>query len=248
MQQDPIGEIVVVYEDDRILAVSKPNRLLVHRSKLDYYEPRNLLNELSAMTGLHLHPAHRLDKATSGVMLLAKDAETLSRLRESFNARVVEKVYVALVRGYTPATGTIDAVVEGVTDGKEREAVTRFTTLYHVEVPIEVSRYSTSRYSMVEARPITGRYHQIRVHFDKIRHPIIGDSRHGDRKHNHMFKEHLHQEALFLHAREITFPHPSGGTLTVSAPLPDHFAQIKAKWAWNEGAHPEAAEPGNHNK
>ena len=248
MKQDPIGTIEVVFEDEVLMVVSKPNRMLVHRSAMDYYEDRNLLRELSATRAERLHPAHRLDKATSGAILFAKSNEVLSYLREEFNARRVEKQYLAVVRGFTPSDGVIDAPLLADGDTKEREALTRFTTLKHVEVNMSVSRYPSSRYSLVRAFPETGRYHQIRMHFDKIRHPIIGDSRHGDKKHNAMFRDQLNLEPLFLHAERLSFKHPNGSQLTVSAPIPAHFTAILNLWNWMDGASHEAVQPGNHKK
>lgn len=248
MKQEPIGTIELLYEDSELLVVSKPNRMLVHRSSMDYYEDRNLLRELSASRSERLHPAHRLDKATSGVIVFAKSNAALSFLREEFNARRVEKHYLAVVRGYTPAQGTIDRPLLAEGDHKEREALTRYTTLKHVEVEMRVTRYPQSRYSLVRIYPETGRYHQIRMHFDKIRHPIIGDSRHGDRKHNAIFREKLGLEPLFLHAEQLRFAHPNGGQITVSATLPQHFSALLTRWDWVDGASALAVEPGNHRK
>ncbi len=248
MKQDPIGTIEVLFEDEALIVVSKPNRMLVHRSAMDYYEDRNLLRELSSTRSERLHPAHRLDKATSGAILFAKSNEVLSYLREEFNARRVEKHYLAVVRGFTPSEGAIDAPLLAEGDTKEREALTRFETLKHTEINMSVSRYPSSRYSLVRAFPETGRYHQIRMHFDKIRHPIIGDSRHGDKKHNAVFRDQLHLEPLFLHAESLSFKHPNGTQLTVSAPVPAHFNTLLSLWDWMDGASPEAVEPGNHKK
>lgn len=248
MKQEPIGTIDILFEDEALMVVSKPNRMLVHRSAMDYYEDRNLLRELSSTRSERLHPAHRLDKATSGAILFAKSNPVLSYLREEFNARRVEKQYLAMVRGFTPAEGVIDAPLLAEGDHKEREALTRYTTLKHVEVTMSVSRYPTSRYSFVRAFPETGRYHQLRMHFDKIRHPIIGDSRHGDKKHNSVFREQLQLEPLFLHAEALSFMHPNGSRMTVHAPIPSHFTDLLKLWDWMDGASPEAVEPGNHRK
>ncbi len=248
MKQDPIGEITTLYEDDALLIVSKPNRMLVHRSAMDYYEDRNLLRELSAQHSERLHPAHRLDKATSGAIVFAKSNEVLTFLREAFNQRTVKKHYLAVVRGFTPAAGEMDAPLVAEGDDKEREALTRYTTLKHIEVDLSVSRYPTSRYSFVRAEPETGRYHQIRMHFDKIRHPIIGDTRHGDKKHNAVFRDKLLLEPLFLHSERIEFEHPNGTVLDVTAPLPAHFIRVLEMWDWLDGASDLAVPTGNHRK
>jgi tRNA pseudouridine65 synthase len=248
MEQSPSGKPEIIFEDHALLVANKPNRMLVHRTKLDFYESTNLLNLLAHAAGYPMHPAHRLDKPTSGVILFAKSKEVLSMLREQFNARSIRKRYVAIVRGFTPLTGSIDRSLSSETDATLREARTEYRTLMHTEQAFSVSRYPTSRYSFIEAFPETGRYHQLRMHFDKIRHPIVGDSRHGDRKHNHYFREKLKLEYLFLHAASIELTHPDGHRMLVSAPLPNHFEEILNRWSWSPGASHEAVETGNHRK
>lgn len=235
MEQEPLGEPHVIYEDQRIIAVSKPNRLLVHRTNMDFYERRNLLKWLSETNNSKLHPAHRLDKATSGIVLFTKDAEALRFLREQFNERSVAKTYLALVRGFTAEQGEIDKALKGEDDNKLRSAVTQYTTLKHTEVPIPVSRYDTSRYSLVRVKTKTGRFHQIRLHFAHLRHPVIGDTRHGDLQHNKMFRDSLKCEGLFLHASSIAFTHPDGSRIKIVAPQPAHFDKIFKMWPWRSG-------------
>lgn len=236
MQQDPLGEPQILYEDEHVLVASKPNRLLVHRTEMDYYERRNLLRWLGDVRQGNFYPAHRLDKATSGVIVFAKDKESLQHLRIQFNERSVEKEYLALVRGYTSKEGSIEKAIRGEEDPRLKAALTRYETLFHVEVPIAVSRYETSRYSIVKVRPETGRYHQIRLHFAHLRHPLVGDSRHGDLRHNHMFRDQLGLEALFLHAHTLCFTHPAGRRIALSAPLPAHFEAILRRWDWIAGS------------
>lgn len=236
MQQDPLGEPRILYEDEHVLVASKPNRLLVHRTEMDYYERRNLLRWLGEVREGSFYPAHRLDKATSGVIVFAKDKESLQHLRIQFNERSVGKEYLALVRGYTAAEGTIEKAIRGEEDPRLKTATTHYETLFHVEVPIAVSRYDSSRYSIVRVQPETGRYHQIRLHFAHLRHPVVGDTRHGDLRHNHMFRDLLGLEALFLHAETLSFMHPAGRRLELSAPLPAHFKAIQSKWDWVAGS------------
>lgn len=238
MEQDPLGQPRIIYEDERVIGVFKPNRLLVHRTNIDFYEKRNLLQWLAEEVKTTVHPAHRLDKATSGIVLFAKDLDALRSLRQQFTERTLAKSYLALVRGFTPAIGKIEKPLPKDGDSTLREAVTNFMTLQHTEVPIAVSRYATSRYSLVRAFPETGRFHQIRLHFAHLRHPIIGDSRHGDKKHNTMFRENMQLPALFLHAENIEFTHPDGMQIALHAPMPDHFKTIMATLSWESGAHP----------
>lgn len=246
MEQDPIGSHAILYRDDDILIALKPNRLLVHRSHIDFYERKNLLATLKSETGLWLQPAHRLDKATSGVIAFGLTPESHAFLSNQFKERKVKKTYTALVRGYTPEQGEIDIPLQSDSSDKEREALTRYTTTHHLELNEAIGRYPTSRFSLVEAFPETGRFHQIRLHFKKIRHPIIGDHRHGDRKHNHWFAHQLKLEALFLHASSLTIQHPQGQMLTIKAPLPVHFKEVLDRWEWKPGASPIASPTGNH--
>lgn len=246
MEQTPIGIPEVLFCDEHVLIASKPNRLLVHRSNIDYYEKKNLLSWLKKETGLWLQPAHRLDKATSGVIAFGLTPESHAFLRAQFNERTIQKTYTALVRGYTPESGEIDFALQADDDDREREALTRYRTTHHVEIDIPIGRYPTSRFSLVEAYPETGRFHQIRLHFKKIRHPIIGDHRHGDRKHNHWFAQELELEALFLHASSLTLRHPNGNLMTFNAPLPNHFQTIQQSWNWQAGASADAHPTGNH--
>ncbi len=246
MEQTPIGTHSILYRDEHILIASKPNRLLVHRSNIDFYETKNLLATLKHETGLWLQPAHRLDKATSGVIAFGLTPEAHAFLSQQFNARSVKKTYTALVRGFTPESGEIDLPLVSDNDAKEREALTRYVTTHHVEINEAIGRYPTSRFSMVRVFPETGRFHQIRLHFKKIRHPIIGDHRHGDRKHNHWFAESLKLEALFLHATSLSLQHPNGQFMTFDSPLPTHFETVLNLWKWQDGASSEAHPTGNH--
>lgn len=236
MQQEPIGDPYILYEDDRLVATWKPNRMLVHRTKLDYYERQNLRRWLADKLNQKVDPIHRLDKPTSGIVLFAKDVDALNHVKQQFLEHTVRKEYIALVRGYTEPDGSIEKPLQKEGSTEAKEAFTYYETTKHVEVPIEVSRYPQSRYSIVRVQPRTGRFHQIRLHFSHLRHPIVGDSKHGDRKHNHMFRDELKLAPLFLHAQKLTFKHLDGCQIVIHAPLPPHFLEIERKWDWQLGA------------
>lgn len=231
----------MLYEDEQLLIVSKPNNLLVHRTNLDYYATTNLLEEIERTRLIKAFPAHRLDKATSGVVILTKTKQALSYMRECFNRREVSKTYLLLTRGYTKFEGVIDLplIAEGQTVA--REALTPFETISHTELPLPSERYPTTRLSLVKAVPETGRYHQIRLHFDKIRHPIVGDKKHGDLKLNRNLIQYGFSDHLYLHAQSISFRHPNGWMLHIEAPLPPHFRYALRQINWSSGAHPDAA-------
>ncbi len=241
MKQDSIGKPRIIFRDEHLIAVHKPNRMLVHRTHLDFYENVNLRRWLAAETGLKVDPVHRLDKATSGIVLFACHTEALNALRNQFVEQKVQKSYLLLARGFTAQEGTIEHEVKS-DDGKARSAVTHFKTLAHTEVEVAISRYPTSRYSLVEALPKSGRFHQIRLHFAHLRHPVIGDTRHGDRKHNQYFRDTLGIQPLFLHAASLSFEHPNGGEVTIFSQPPDHFTSIRRQFEWNTGSGVEPEE------
>jgi hypothetical protein len=130
-------------------------------------------------------------------------------MQKQFLNYEVQKTYLTLVRGFTEEVGSIDYALK--TDkGNSQEAISHYTTLQRFEVPISLGKFSTSRYSLVEVKPKTGRTHQIRRHMAHISHPIIGDRRHGCNRQNNLFRDHaiLGLDTMLLHASSLTFTHP----------------------------------------
>ena len=197
----------IIFEDEYLLIINKPSNLLVHHS----YYARNIeedsLVELLSLQGIKAYPVHRLDRKTSGLILFAKQKEEVSIFQALFDNRQIEKKYLALLRGFTPAEGVIDSPVKNER-GNYKDAETHFRSLKQIELQIPVEPYETSRYSIVEFTPKTGRMHQLRIHANKISHPIIGDPKHGNRHHNHMFIDRFGVDNLFLHAHSLQFTHP----------------------------------------
>jgi tRNA pseudouridine65 synthase len=155
----------------------------------------------------------------------------------------VVKRYVAVVRGMIPEGGLIDYPLveepDRMTDRLARsgkgaqEAITSFRRLAVAELPYPSGRHDTSRYSLVEAQPLTGRKHQIRRHFKHLHHPVIGDTTHGEGFHNRRFREEFDCPRLLLHALEMTIPHPvTGEDLTVTAPVDELFARLLDRMGW----------------
>ena len=175
----------------------------MHRSKIARDATTSVLKILRAQTGLHLYTVHRLDRKTSGLVVIALNPETQSFLNEQFRERKVSKCYQAIVRGYTELEGTIDYAIKN-DKGVLKDAITSYKTLQHYDCPWPSERHPSSRYSLVELYPETGRYHQLRMHMAHIYHPIIGDRPHGCNKQNRLWKE-LHQmNTMLLHAARIT--------------------------------------------
>jgi tRNA pseudouridine65 synthase len=203
-------EIEVVFEDESLIVVNKPNNLLVHAS---YYarnikEP-SMVDHLGAQVNAKLYPVHRLDYKTSGCIVLAKSSEIAAQLQKQFENQTIKKTYIALLRGYVNEEGLIETPVKNAETGKYKEAKTYYGKIESVEVDIAVQPYDKSRYSLVEFRPETGRMHQLRIHANKISHPIIGDHKYGNRHHNKMFAEELGVDLMFLHAYQLGVLHPN---------------------------------------
>jgi 23S rRNA pseudouridine1911/1915/1917 synthase len=218
----------ILYEDGHVAVVDKPAGMVVHPAF--GHTSGTLVNAVLARwpeiarfsvpdrAGI----VHRLDKETSGVILIAKSAEALENLQAQFKARTVEKRYVALVEGMpqTPK-GLVDAPIGRDPDQRKRMAVVHdgreAVTEYHV---LENYAY----HSLLDVFPKTGRTHQIRVHLAFIGCPVVGDTVYGPRKQRIKMKRH------FLHAAAITFGLPDGGNrLTVESPLPPSLQNILDK-------------------
>jgi tRNA pseudouridine65 synthase len=217
----------ILYIDEHLVAIDKPAGLLVHRTALDTREQRFALQLLRDQLGRPVWPAHRLDKGTSGVLLFALDASVASLLGQAFESAQMSKCYLALVRGWPSAeAGLIDHPLardpERASAGQEMLAArTAWTLQRRLEWPLALDpRFPGSRFALIEARPETGRRHQIRRHLKHIAHPIIGDATHGKGPLNRAVAAHLGVQRLWLHALSLAFAHPlTGAPLRVEAPL-----------------------------
>ena len=212
----------IVFEDQQLLVINKPAGLVVHPAA--GHERDTLVDALlarhiplgAAPEGDNMRRpgiVHRLDKDTSGLLLVAKTSEAMLGLAQQFQAHTITKRYLALVEGHLPvAEGAIDAPVGRDQRQRQRMAITAqhgrdAQTLFWVEQEF-------SRFTLLRVQIITGRTHQIRVHFAAIGHPVAGDSLYGR-------LQRPEPPRLFLHAAELRFIHPTTGQeLTFSAPLP----------------------------
>lgn len=213
----------IVYQDPYLVAINKPHNLLVHRSPIARDAEQFALQLLRDQLGQLVFPAHRLDRKTGGVLLFALDKETGQKMQSLFMKRAVKKSYLAVVRGYSDAEGYIDYPLRKE-DGPLQDATTSYRTIAQSEIPIPHGQFATSRYSLIEAAPETGRMHQLRKHFAHILHPIIGDRPHGCNKQNKFWKETYHMDTMLLHASQLSFRHPATDSLTtVKAGLQPEF-------------------------
>ena len=213
----------IVYQDEHLIAINKPHGLLVHRSKIANDATEFALQLLRDQIGRHVNPAHRIDRKTGGLLLFAFDKEVEVAMQKQFQEGLVSKKYLAVLRGYAPDHLDIDYPL-AKENGTMQEAFTSFKTLQHTEIEIAFGKHPTSRYSLVEATPTTGRMHQLRRHFAHIFHPIIGDRKHGCNKQNKFFKEQFEMTTMLLHASALTFMHPvTLQTVTLNADLQEEF-------------------------
>lgn len=235
--------LTILYRDEQIVVIDKPANLLVHRSEIDRHETRFAIQLLRDQIGRRVWPAHRLDRGTSGVLLFGLSPEIAGILGRQFEAGTVAKRYQAVVRGHPPAAGDIDHPLSRQRDAyefqgedsshKAQPALTHYRRLAEIELPVEVDRYPSSRYALLELEPVTGRRHQLRRHLKHIAHPIIGDATYGKGRHNRYFAEHLDCRRLLLACVELGFDHPvDRRRLNINAPVSGEFAALLARFGW----------------
>lgn len=231
--------ISVLFEDDGLVAVAKPAGLFVHRSLADRSANEFLVQKVRDQIGCFVYPLHRLDRPTSGLVLLAKSPESASRYGRLFMDQQMQKVYLALVRGFAPAEARIDRPLTSSRGQRKSDshplsepqpAVTHIQTLEQFEIPVASDRHQTTRLSLLHASPFTGRYHQIRRHLAGISYPILGDAEHGDSRLNRCLQQHLRCARLMLAAVRISFLHPeTQQTVTIECPPEASFQNVVEK-------------------
>ncbi len=225
--------ISVIYEDENFIGLSKPAGMLVHKTAKNeqeetvadwllahYPEVKNVGDAPQIRPGL----VHRLDKETSGVLVVAKNQKTFEYLKNLFQEHKIVKIYVALVHGKLEGSGVIDTPI-GLKPGTVRrsirtknmkmvkEAVTEYKVLKNFEKDGEF-------FTLVELIPKTGRTHQLRVHLASIHHPVVGDALYGPKKNP------LGLARQFLHAESIEFTREDGSRLRLAADLPEELQKI----------------------
>ena len=219
----------ILHLEENFVAIEKPPGFHVHqperprrRVSPDIVCLPNLRDQLS----LYLYPVHRLDVGTDGVLVFALNKFSAGGLCKQFQLGHVKKTYFAIVRGYTEDEGVIDIPLELDSTGELAESLTRYKTHARVELPFAVGkRHASARYSLVEAFPETGRFHQVRRHLARLSHPLLGDCVHGDSHHNRFFRTELESPGLWLKAMTIDFSHPTTGE------------RVKIQSAWTDRWH-----------
>lgn len=217
----------IIYKDEYLAVINKPHGLLVHQSSIARDAEEFALQLLRDQIQQNVWPSHRLDRKTSGLLIFSLDKESDKLMQQMFRENLIKKKYLAILRGHTPDEMEIDYPL-AKENGTIQEAFTYFKTLERTEIPVPFGKHLSSRYSLIEATPETGRMHQLRKHFAHINHPIIGDRPHGCNKQNKLFKEQWQMESMLLHASELVFNHPINKSLLhLKANLQPEFSRIK---------------------
>jgi len=216
----------IIHSDEHIIVLNKPAGLVVHPGA--GVEAGTLVSAL-----IHHFPGiervghaerpgivHRLDKETSGVMVIARSEKAYAELKRQFKAREVEKVYLGLVRGHVQVNdGRIDWALGR--HPRHRQRISIRTKKPKAALTLYSVKKTFPDFTLLEIKPVTGRTHQIRVHFAAAGHPIVGDTRYGGKQ------KAIGQQRLFLHAWHIVFTHPVSKTLLeFYAPIPQEFQEI----------------------
>ncbi|ANE76329.1 tRNA pseudouridine(65) synthase TruC [Dickeya solani] len=239
----------IVYQDEHLIAVNKPAGWLVHRSWLDRKEKVVVMQTVRDQIGQHVFTVHRLDRPTSGVLLMALSPEVARLLAQQFEHHQMEKTYHAVVRGYVMEDGVIDyALTEELDriadkfadpDKAPQPAVSHYRVLARAEMPVAIGRYDTARYSLLQLNPKTGRKHQLRRHMSHLRHPIIGDTTHGDLRQNRGMAAHFDCTRLMLHASGLSLTHPvTNEPLVISARWDEPWQGVMTQFGW-QGSIPD---------
>lgn len=218
----------ILYSDSHLTIINKPCGMLVHRTSIAGDDEPVALQLLREQTGRMVYPVNRIDRPTSGIVVFAHTPEMTKLLQEEMAKTSCHKQYTALVRGWMHEAVTTNREVQN-DRGTLRDASTEFVPVERFELDIPTDRYPAARFTIVDAFPATGRWHQIRQHLAQMRHYIINDRVHGDGKQNKIFTLKLNINEMFLHARKLAFVHPvTQEYLVVEAEFPEHWEKVHA--------------------
>ncbi|MBL8622178.1 MAG: pseudouridylate synthase [Myxococcales bacterium] len=207
--------MAIAWRDARFVVVDKPAGIAVHRGwAAGGDDDVPLLQRVRDQLDAYVWLINRLDRGASGAVLFALDAEAARAANDAFAGGAVDKRYLAITRGHPPAESVIDYAIPTEVGGPRGDAVTALRCLD-----------TFGRYALVEARPRTGRLHQIRRHCKHISCPLIGDVKYGKGEHNRIFRAQHGLHRLALHATYLALPHPFGGApIVAEVPLADDMA------------------------
>ena len=227
---------ITLYEDDDLLVLNKPSGIAVQGGTKTTHHIDRLLEGLGDGPETRPRLVHRLDRDTSGVLLIAKRRAVAAKLGRAFQTRSVRKIYWALLHGVPkPSQGKVDAALVK-SGGPDADRVRKARPGEQDIAQSAVTHYAVvdragQKVSFISLKPVIGRQHQLRAHMAIIGHPILGDGKYeGDKN----LPDGV-SNRLYLHARRISFPHPSGeGVVDITAPLPEHMAKAFALFGFDE--------------
>ena len=225
----------IIYQDNYCLLVTKPNNVLVHHAhhSRNKIEEESLIQLIENQFGKRYYPIHRLDRKTSGIILLASKREYVASFQALFTNNEIQKIYYGVVRGFSQEHLIIDSPVKGRDALVYKDAETQLKLLDKIILEIPVKPYKSSRYSLVELKPKTGRMHQLRIHMNKVSTPLINDAKYGDKNHDLMYAEQFGWRNLFLHAGSLEFIHPfTNQKLTLKSSFSGDWIQLFQKFSW----------------
>ncbi|MCH7641014.1 RluA family pseudouridine synthase [Patescibacteria group bacterium] len=219
----------IIFEDKHLLIIDKPSGWVVNEAETTKHQNvvqgwlKNMSYPLAKIPGMRSGIVHRLDKETSGILIVAKTKKAFENLQAQFKKRTVRKKYTALAHGKVePEKGSVNAPVGRLPWNRERfgvlpggrEAETRYRVISNFQFPISKRRALSSAYenlTLLELKPKTGRTHQIRIHLKYLGHPVVSDEFYAGRKTARA--DRVWCPRLFLHASEISFYHPKTGRI-----------------------------------
>ena len=220
-----MNQFEIIKETSDYIAIDKPSGWMVHNSKIAG-EERFVLQALRDQVNCFLYPVHRLDRGTSGVLVFAKTKECAATLGLGFRENLHQKSYLAICRGYKEAPWSCDQPLAKEKGKEKRNAITHFNCLEKLVLDIPFGKFEEMWFSLLEAKPKTGLYHQIRRHLNRSNLPIVGDRMHGDNRYNHWAKEHLGNERLLLHCNQLTLDLGNQKKVELNAPPPKDFLKV----------------------
>ena len=225
----------IIYQDNYCLLVTKPNNVLVHHAhhSRNKIEEESLIQLIENQFGKRYYPIHRLDRKTSGIILLASKREYVASFQALFTNNEIQKIYYGVVRGFSQDNKIINSPVKGRDALVYREAETHLNCLDKIELNIPVKPYDSSRYSLVQLKPKTGRMHQLRIHMNKVSTPLINDAKYGDKNHDLMYAKQFGWKSLFLHAGSLEFIHPfTNKKLILKSSFSEDWVQLFQEFSW----------------
>ena len=208
----------IIYRDEHLVAIHKPAGVLTHPSRIAEDDDASAMELLRDHLGSWVYPIHRLDRATSGILLFGLSRDAARRLHLTFERGEVSKRYLAVTRGHAPREAEIHRPLkerrDRITDRHvsldkpPQAAHSSIQTWAHCTIPVSLGRYPTSRFSLISVKPHTGRRHQIRRHLAGLSYPLIGDTTHGRGELNRYFRQRFSCHRLLLAAIELSLVHP----------------------------------------